>query len=162
MAAVRSVPERLRDAAKLFEERNKSYGANYVHFGRALLAMFPDGLHATTEEEMQRVVLFCLQLTKITRYARNLNKGGHADSAQDGAVYWLMMDEQDELHAQKAKSENVVENSGQKLDQAKIALGVGIEPLEAQTPDEWWTNRPDFFKRFAKDVGSNPNKIGSS
>lgn len=133
MDHLRDVPERLRDAAKLFEERNKSYGGNYTMFGHVLAAMFPDGIRVHGPEEMQRLLLLCLQVTKITRYARNLGKGGHADSAEDGAVYWLMMAEQDDRWAAER---------GGSLGSQYETCTMTSDPPEASVNDEWWRSLP--------------------
>lgn len=95
---IKTVPERLRDAAKLFEERNATYGGNYRHFGRVMAALFPSGLGAGdhTEKELGRLLLVCHLVTKLTRYCNSLRSGGHADSLEDLAVYALMTAELDE------------------------------------------------------------------
>jgi len=101
----RSVPQRLRDAASLFEERNATYGGNYRQFGRVMSCLFPDGLgpEPLTEEEWGRLAHITHIMTKLTRYCRNLRRGGHQDSMEDMAVYAQMTAELDEEAAELAK-----------------------------------------------------------
>ena len=91
-----TVAERLRAAAKLFEERNAMYGNNYKLFGKVAHQMFPHGLAVHSEDQWTRLIMFCHVITKITRYSANFATGGHSDSLQDLAVYATMMDETDE------------------------------------------------------------------
>ena len=93
---VKLVPDRLRDAAKLFEERNAAYGSNYLEIGPVLHAMFPDGLVVDSPEVWTRVFFLVHRMTKETRYAKNIRKGGHADSLEDLAVYAIMNAETDD------------------------------------------------------------------
>jgi hypothetical protein len=95
---VRTVAERLRDAAELFEERNAAYGANYRTFGPVLHAMFPKGFGSKplTAEEWGRLAHVVMMVLKLTRYSQNLRKGGHKDSMEDLAVYAMMAAELDE------------------------------------------------------------------
>jgi hypothetical protein len=90
------VPERLRDAAALFEKRNAEYGDNYRTMGPVLRAMFPSGLTIKTEEEWVRIFLLIVNVMKTTRYAKNFMRGGHEDSMNDQSVYAQMAAETDE------------------------------------------------------------------
>lgn len=107
---VKSVPERLRDAAELFEKRNAAYGGNYAIFGRVMAAMFPDGLGDgnLTEDEWGRLCHVVLLTVKLTRYVRSLRRGGHADSLDDMAVYAIMsaeLDEQARVTSEESRTE---------------------------------------------------------
>jgi hypothetical protein len=93
----KTVPERLRDAAALFEKRNKSYGGNYRLMGRVMHEIYPNGLTIKTPEEWLRLMLQVHRVTKETRYAQNFGRGGHADSLEDMAVYAIMAAETDEM-----------------------------------------------------------------
>lgn len=88
-----SVPERLRAAANTYEERNKLYGDNYKNFGKVMEAMFPNGLVLAGANDWNRFGIFVQMVSKMTRYAINLSKGGHKDSAHDLAVYSAMLEE---------------------------------------------------------------------
>ncbi len=90
-----SVPERLRDAATLFEERNAQYGANYTNFGKVMEALFPNGISVTGPVEMRRLSLVVHMMTKLTRYCNNFWRGGHTDSLEDLSVYAQMTSETD-------------------------------------------------------------------
>ena len=90
------VPEMLRESAQTFEERNKVYGDNYRKFGRVMAAIFPEGIEIRTPEDHNRFGVFVQMVGKVTRYAENFNRGGHADSLLDLAVYSQMLRELDE------------------------------------------------------------------
>ena len=92
---MKTVPEMLRDAAKIYEERNKMYGDNYKQFGRIMNAMFPRGILLHTPDEHNRFGIFVQMLSKMTRYSENFKKGGHKDSLDDLAVYTMMLQELD-------------------------------------------------------------------
>lgn len=88
-------PENLESGAKTFRERNATYGDNYLHFGTVMAGMFPEGLHieAGDATAFNRLGVFIQCASKLTRYAQNLSKGGHADSAHDLMVYAAMLEE---------------------------------------------------------------------
>lgn len=92
---MKTVPERLRDLAKIYEDRNKQYKDNYKHFGKVMIGMFPNGLHLTTPEEFNRFCIFVQCMSKFTRYANMFKEGGHPDSLDDNAVYSMMLAEYD-------------------------------------------------------------------
>jgi hypothetical protein len=86
----------LERGAQVFRERRPIYGRNAPKIGRALQAMFPEGLTLTTAEDFTRFYLFQMQLVKQSRYANNFLKGGHADSMVDTCVYAAMLQATDE------------------------------------------------------------------
>ena len=90
-----TVPEMLRNAAEIYEERNKLYGDNYKRFGPIMALLFPDGLTLETGDDHNRFGIFVQMLAKFTRYAQNFEKGGHPDSLDDLAVYSMMLQELD-------------------------------------------------------------------
>lgn len=94
------VPEALRRMATLYEERGRVYGTNYKQFGpvaMALEAMAPEGgWKVETRHNWNRMAVWLHILNKITRYAVNFNRGGHADSLDDISVYAQMLRELDE------------------------------------------------------------------
>jgi hypothetical protein len=89
------VPDKLRDLANLYEERNVTYGDNYKRFGPMAAMMFPNGLIIRSADDWNRLALFIHVMTKVTRYANLFDKNGHSDSLDDLAVYAMMMREID-------------------------------------------------------------------
>lgn len=83
--------------AQTYEERNKLYGDNYKNFGPAMASIFPRGLTVSTADDWNRLGVFVQIAAKITRYAEQFEKGGHADSLHDAAVYTAMLTEVDLL-----------------------------------------------------------------
>lgn len=83
------VPERLRAAADLFSQRNAVYGDNFRNFGPVMAALFPPGsdLFIETPEDWNRLGILVQVVAKLSRYTANFQKGGHADSLDDIAVY---------------------------------------------------------------------------
>lgn len=90
-----NVPEMLRNAAKIYEERNKLYGDNYKRFGEIMNSLFPNGLTLHNVDDFNRFGVFVQVVSKITRYAENFTRGGHPDSLDDNAVYSMMLQELD-------------------------------------------------------------------
>lgn len=88
-------PAFLRDAATIYEQRNKLYGDNYKHFGPSLSALFPNGLTVKSPHDFNRLGLLVQVFSKLTRYAQNFERGGHEDSLDDLAVYAMMLKEID-------------------------------------------------------------------
>ena len=88
-----TVPDILQEAAKTFTERHVRYGDNYKFYGQAMKGIFPQGIHIDSPEAMMRLGLIHNILTKLTRYAQNLNGGGHKDSAHDACIYAAMLEE---------------------------------------------------------------------
>lgn len=85
------VGELLRQAADLFEERNRVYGNNFEMVGEIMEAMFPDGVTLRTAADHNRFHLFMLKIVKLSRYAVNYEDGGHEDSLDDDIVYTAMV-----------------------------------------------------------------------
>lgn len=88
-----SVPEILQAAAKTFAQRSEIYGDNYKKFGRIMQVLFPEGLELRSPEDFNRLGVFVQCLSKLTRYAEQLELGGHQDSAHDLSVYAAMLEE---------------------------------------------------------------------
>src|SRR5713101_1617508 len=91
-----SVIEILKDAAKTFEERNATYGNNYLNAGKILADLFPKGLSLKTDADWMRMHILMLIVVKLTRYANNWSSGGHADSIHDAMVYSALLESIDE------------------------------------------------------------------
>ena len=90
---MKTVPELLRDCADTYEQRNKLYGDNYKKYGKVMAAMFPKGLELDSFESHNRFGILVQCVSKIMRYAENLDQGGHRDSAHDLSVYAAMLEE---------------------------------------------------------------------
>lgn len=91
-----SVPEILRAAAAIYEERNKTYGDNYKEFAPLMEAFFPNGISKEIAHSNEFGV-FMMMAAKMSRLANGLN---HQDTADDICVYAAMMSE---LIREKAK-----------------------------------------------------------
>lgn len=85
--------DNLERGAATYRERNALYGDNYKHFGMVMAGMFPEGLTLETPEDWNRLGVFVQAASKMTRYAQNFTRGGHADSAHDLSVYAAMLEE---------------------------------------------------------------------
>jgi len=85
--------EYLAEAALMYERKNAEYGADYRHFGAVAAGLFPNGLTVRTPQEWGRLAVFIWTLSKMGRYAKNMQSGGHADSALDMSVYAAMLRE---------------------------------------------------------------------
>lgn len=95
MSVVKSVPEMLREAADVYEERSAAYGDNYKRFGAIMMLLFPDGIDLSKAEAMCRFGIFVQVVSKVTRYAENFKRNGHPDSLIDISVYSQMLRELD-------------------------------------------------------------------
>lgn len=93
---MKTVPEMLREAAGIYEERNKLYGDNYKRFGAIMQLLFPNNAELAWHDEFNRFGIFVQMVSKLTRYAENFDRGGHRDSLDDLAVYAMMLRELDE------------------------------------------------------------------
>jgi hypothetical protein len=90
------VPEQLRKAAAIYEERNKLYGDNYKNWGKVALPLLKE-IDVKTESDFSRLGILVQIISKLTRYTENFNRGGHDDSLDDMAVYAMMLKELDAL-----------------------------------------------------------------
>lgn len=99
MTTVKTVPQALADLGKLHDERGAIYKEDYLHIGKVLLGMFPDGLHLKTSVDFNRFALLLYCVTKTGRYAQCLSNGSrHEDSLQDLAVYAMLLNRFDDLN----------------------------------------------------------------
>jgi hypothetical protein len=94
----KSVPELLRECAATYEQRNKLYGDNYKKYGHVMAAIFPKGLELDSPESHNRFGILVQCISKVMRYAENINAGGHKDSAHDLSVYAAMLEELTDDH----------------------------------------------------------------
>lgn len=86
----KTVPEMLRQAAGVYEERNALYKDNYKRFGHVMAALFPEGFSLRTADEWNRLGLMVQSVAKLTRAGAQWNDGGHDDSLLDLSVYAQM------------------------------------------------------------------------
>ena len=90
--AVLTVPSILRSGAETYEQRNKLYGDSYKSYGIVMAAIMPT-YSCTSEEDFNRLGIVNMIVSKVIRYATNLPRGGHMDSAHDLMVYAAMLAE---------------------------------------------------------------------
>lgn len=97
----------LEEIAGIWRERQRQYGSNYRHVGRLMTGLLPDGLvvEPDDEETWNRLHLIFHMISKLTRYAQNLKRGGHRDSLDDLAVYAMIARECDELGIGRKREE---------------------------------------------------------
>lgn len=88
------VARELEVKASLFDERHKDYGDNYKRFGPMVHAMMKE-VSLKTPDDFNRFGILVQVFSKVSRYAMNFEKGGHADSLDDLAVYAMMLKECD-------------------------------------------------------------------
>lgn len=86
----------IHSKADIFEQRNKIYGDNFLHFGKVMTGMFPRGLLLMTEADFNRFCILVQVASKMTRYGQAFLRG-HRDSLDDTAVYAQMLAEYDHL-----------------------------------------------------------------
>jgi hypothetical protein len=92
------VQETLAVAGKIYSERNAVYKDNFRVVGKIMSAMFPRRSQMPMlqdETDFNRWHIFELFIVKLTRYAANWHKGGHADSIDDMIVYLGILKELD-------------------------------------------------------------------
>lgn len=82
----------LATAAATYTQRNALYGDSYLVFGKVMAAMLPAGIELSGEKAFNRFGVFTQCVSKLTRYAANLQAGGHQDSAHDLCVYAAMLE----------------------------------------------------------------------
>ena len=85
----------LKEAAVVFENKNKEYGNSYKDFGKIMMAYFPNGLELKSEKDFTRFTMLNIMISKTDRYCKNFKKG-HEDSLNDLSVYSAMLNETDQ------------------------------------------------------------------
>lgn len=83
----------LEEAMITFAEKNEEYGDSYSQYGKILEGFFPNGIILNGEKELHMFANFVMCTCKLNRFAQNINKGGHLDSAHDLVVYAAMLEE---------------------------------------------------------------------
>jgi|APFre7841882654_1041346.scaffolds.fasta_scaffold37101_2 hypothetical protein len=97
----KSVPDLLRDAAALYEQRNQQYGDAYKRIGPIMMQLLSGGIVLKSADDFNRMAIFTLIVIKLARYAQNFSDNGHTDSLDDLSVYSQMLQELDQ--AERAK-----------------------------------------------------------
>ena len=85
----------LEEMATTYRERNEIYKDNYKQIGKICQLLFPNGVDLKTSKDFNRYFCLVMVIGKLTRYTYNFEKGGHADSIHDLAVYSAMLMELD-------------------------------------------------------------------
>ena len=86
--------ELLKEAAKLYAEKNKEYGGTYKQHGEIMKALFPHGLTIETVGEFNYYHLLVLITVKLVRCTNSFHRGSiHQDSAHDMGIYSFMLEE---------------------------------------------------------------------
>ena len=83
---------------KIYTERNKGYGDNYLQFGDSANLLFEHSKCATvsTPKNWNRLALIFHIWNKLSRYCKSFDKiGGHKDSLEDLIIYAIMLREVD-------------------------------------------------------------------
>lgn len=93
----KTVPEMLIEASEVYRQRQEIYGYNYLQFGHVMMALFPNGIKIEDADAWNRLGIFVQMITKVTRYASQMNEGGHDDSLLDLSVYSQMLREVDAM-----------------------------------------------------------------
>lgn len=91
----KTVPEILRDSARIYEDRSASYGENYKVFGELFFHLL-EGIQIRNTDDVNRIGILIQILSKLSRYMNNWAKNGHRDSLQDLITYVAMLQELDE------------------------------------------------------------------
>jgi hypothetical protein len=94
----------LKQSAEIFAERQKTYKDNWRTVGKALHALYPQGLYLESEEDFTRFQFVMLQMVKMSRYSQNFKEGGHSDSALDLITYTAMLEQSDQEEEELRKS----------------------------------------------------------
>ena len=94
---IAGVPDQIKALADIHQDRQETYGQDYLRIGPSLLGMFPDGVELRSEQDMTRFALFCQAHGKLLRYAARFTQGGHGDSLDDLSIYSQLLKHVDDL-----------------------------------------------------------------
>jgi hypothetical protein len=156
---IKTVPEMLRECADVFEERRRQYGENYRQFGPVMLALFPNGLTLRTIDDFNRFGLFVQNVSKMTRYASNFERGGHDESLLDQSVYAQMLRQIDaEGRALSSADREAKEDEGLALGTHYFDTDGKVKPKPAGMAR---TPRQDINFNTPKPEGGNINLDGA-
>ena len=122
-AGAQSVPDRLAALGALFEKRNSFYRSSWHEAGDVLKAIFPRGISLKTSEDFGRFAIVHLLVGKLHRYALMFDRGGHADSLDDLAVYSQMLRELDEtIITESRMTDTHYEHGSDPVSRAEVSL----------------------------------------
>ncbi len=76
-------------------EREAAYGSGSDSLGRALVALFPEGVRLETADDHARYHLYQQVVAKLNRYAHSFAEGGHLDSIHDAGNYAKLLEVKD-------------------------------------------------------------------
>lgn len=88
----KSVSEILKDAAELFEFKNKSYADAYKRQPKILFSLLGE-ITLKTEDDYARFLRVTSVITKLNRFCTSFEEKGHLDSARDLVVFSAMLQE---------------------------------------------------------------------
>lgn len=80
----------LSEMAATFRERNAVYKNNFEKVGPVMMALFPEGIHLRSAEQVNIWHLFELIIVKITRFGNSALT--HQESIHDIAVYAALIE----------------------------------------------------------------------
>lgn len=100
----KTVPDTLREAAEIYQQRAAMYGDNYLMHGYVMQGLFPNGITLQTVDDFNRYGIFVQMVSKLSRYANMFTRGGHYDSLDDNTVYSQMLREIDGLIADRVNA----------------------------------------------------------
>lgn len=107
----------LEEIAGIYRQRKPLYGDNYKHVGTLMRGIFYEGLTIDKDDEdtWNRLHLIFHMVSKLTRYAQNLQKGGHQDSLDDLAVYAMLARECDDEERGEVEAERKLDEDLERL-----------------------------------------------
>lgn len=79
----------LEQMRRTHQDRGATYKENYIALGKAMVALFPNGLTLKTEEDFIRYDFLNWMMSKVTRFAQTDLR--HVDSIFDASVYGAML-----------------------------------------------------------------------
>jgi len=88
----KEIDEILCAAADLFASRNAEYGNAFKNHPRILFELLGP-VELKTIEDFERFTRISAIISKLNRYCKNFQKGGHHDSARDLVVFSAMLQE---------------------------------------------------------------------
>ena len=91
----KTVPEMLREAAEIYEQRNAVYGDNYKQFGFWVDSLVGGQIKVEGPDDINRLGILIQIFSKLSRYVQKWDSGGHKDSLDDLVVYTMMLQELD-------------------------------------------------------------------
>jgi hypothetical protein len=80
----------LEAAAAVLRERDADYKGSDLMYAQLMGILFPDGIEIFRTQDHHRFHIFMLMMVKVTRYAKNWDKG-HPDSLTDLIAYTGML-----------------------------------------------------------------------